>query len=381
MVNLLNLDREGLTSFFANLGEKPFHATQVMKWIHQQAVLDFDAMTNLSKALRQRLKEIACVSLPQVQMIQASQDGTRKWLLQLDSGNSVEMVFIPEEERATLCVSSQIGCALDCTFCATAQQGFNRNLSVAEIVGQLWLAEQTLRAEGYRLEKSNRTISNVVMMGMGEPLTNFNNVVTAMNVMMDDFAYGLSWRRITLSTAGIVPAMARLREQCPVNIAVSLHAPNDALRDQLVPINKKYPLAKLMAACRAYVKGGPKRRITFEYVMLKNVNDSPAHAHALVKLLQGIPAKINLIPFNPFPHTRYQRATPEAIDRFRDILIQAGLMTVTRKTRGDDIEAACGQLAGRVRDKTHRQLALNTKTTKLGPIKKLNFDKQELFVL
>ncbi|RKZ58978.1 MAG: 23S rRNA (adenine(2503)-C(2))-methyltransferase RlmN [Candidatus Parabeggiatoa sp. nov. 2] len=374
MVNLLNLDREGLTSFFANLGEKPFHATQVMKWIHQQAVLDFDAMTNLSKALRQRLKEIACVSLPQVQMIQASQDGTRKWLLQLDSGNSVEMVFIPEEERATLCVSSQIGCALDCTFCATAQQGFNRNLSVAEIVGQLWLAEQTLRAEGYRLEKSNRTISNVVMMGMGEPLTNFNNVVTAMNVMMDDFAYGLSWRRITLSTAGIVPAMARLREQCPVNIAVSLHAPNDALRDQLVPINKKYPLAKLMAACRAYVKGGPKRRITFEYVMLKNVNDSPAHAHALVKLLQGIPAKINLIPFNPFPHTRYQRATPEAIDRFRDILIQAGLMTVTRKTRGDDIEAACGQLAGRVRDKTHRQLALNTKTTKLGPIKKLNFD-------
>ncbi len=376
MVNLLNLDREGLTSFFANLGEKPFHATQVMKWIHQQAVLDFDAMTNLSKALRQRLKEIACVSLPQVQMIQASQDGTRKWLLQLDSGNSVEMVFIPEEERATLCVSSQIGCALDCTFCATAQQGFNRNLSVAEIVGQLWLAEQTLRAEGYRLEKSNRTISNVVMMGMGEPLTNFNNVVTAMNVMMDDFAYGLSWRRITLSTAGIVPAMARLREQCPVNIAVSLHAPNDALRDQLVPINKKYPLAKLMAACRAYVKGGPKRRITFEYVMLKNVNDSPAHAHALVKLLQGIPAKINLIPFNPFPHTRYQRATPEAIDRFRDILIQAGLMTVTRKTRGDDIEAACGQLAGRVRDKTHRQLALNTKTTKLGPIKKLNFDKQ-----
>jgi 23S rRNA (adenine2503-C2)-methyltransferase len=356
MVNLLNLDREGLTAFFVNLGEKPFRATQVMKWIYQQAVLDFDAMTNLSKALRQQLKEIACVSLPQVQMIQASQDGSRKWLLQLDSGNSVEMVFIPEEERATLCVSSQVGCALDCTFCATAQQGFNRNLSVAEIVGQVWLAEQTLRAEGYRLEKYNRPISNVVMMGMGEPLTNFNNVVTAMNVMMDDFSYGLSWRRITLSTAGIVPAIARLREQCPVNIAVSLHAPNDALRDQLVPINKKYPLAELMAACRAYVKGGPKRRITFEYVMLKDVNDSPAHAHALIKLLQGIPAKINLIPFNPFPHTHYQRATPETIDRFRDILMEAGLITVTRKTRGDDIEAACGQLAGRVRDKTHRQL-------------------------
>jgi 23S rRNA (adenine2503-C2)-methyltransferase len=363
MLNLLNLDRQGLTSFFINLGEKPFRATQLMKWIYQQNVLDFDEMTNLSKALRQRLKEIAEISLPQVQMIQTSQDGTRKWLLQLDTDNSVEMVFIPEEDRGTLCVSSQVGCALDCRFCATAQQGFNRNLSVAEIIAQLWLAEHTLRAEGYKIpkmEKSGRAISNVVMMGMGEPLTNFNNVVKAMNLMMDDFSYGLSWRRITLSTAGIVPAMQRLREQCPVNIAVSLHAPNDALRDQLVPINKKYPLHKLIAACRAYAKGKPSRQITFEYIMLKNINDSPAHARALIKLLQGIPAKVNLIPFNPFSTTPYQRAIPETIEHFRDILIQAGLLTVTRKTRGDDIDAACGQLAGKVRDKRRRQYTIKS---------------------
>jgi len=350
MLNLLNLDRQDLTSFFIKLGEKPFHATQVMKWIHQHSVLDFDAMTNLSKALRQRLKEIACISLPQVQMLQTSQDGTRKWLLQLDNDNSIEMVFIPEEERGTLCISSQVGCALDCRFCATGQQGFNRNLSVAEIIAQLWLAEHTLRAE----KKSERAISSIVMMGMGEPLTNFNNVVTAMNLMMDDFGYGLSWRRITLSTAGIVPAMRRLKEQCPVNLAVSLHAPNDALRDQLVPINKKYPLHQLMAACRAYTKGKPSRQITFEYIMLKDVNDSTAHARALIKLLQGIPAKINLIPFNHFSHSSYECATPEAIENFRDILMQAGLLTVTRKTRGDDIDAACGQLAGKVRDKRRK---------------------------
>ncbi len=361
MVNLLNLDRQGLASFFAELGDKPFRATQVMQWIHQQGVLDFDAMTNLSKALRQRLKEITYVSLPQVQTIQASSDGTRKWLLQVDSGNSIEMVFIPEDDRGTLCVSSQVGCALDCRFCATAQQGFNRNLTVAEIIGQLWLAEHTLRTEGYRVDKCSQAISNVVMMGMGEPLTNFNNVVKAMNIMMDDFAYGLSWRRITLSTAGIVPALARLREQCPVNIAVSLHAPTDALRDQLVPINKKYPLPELLAACRAYTKGKPSRHITFEYVMLKDINDSPTHARCLAKLLQDIPAKVNLIPFNPFPYTHYQRATPEAIDRFRDILMQARLVTVTRKTRGDEIDAACGQLAGKVHDRTHRQNHVNVK--------------------
>jgi 23S rRNA (adenine2503-C2)-methyltransferase len=354
MVNLLDLDQEGLIAFFESLGEKPFRASQVMKWIHQQGILDFAVMTNLSKALRQRLTEITCVSLPQVHHTQVSHDGTRKWLLQLENGNCIEMVFIPEEGRGTLCVSSQIGCALDCPFCATAQQGFNRNLSTAEIVAQLWLAEHTLCQE-YRMDKYQRAISNVVLMGMGEPLTNFKNVISAMKIMRDDFSYGLSWRRITLSTAGIVPAIERLKQQCPVNLAISLHAPNDALRDQLMPINKKYPLSQLMAACRAYVKDEAQRRITFEYIMLKDINDSPRHARALINLLQGIPAKINLIPFNAFPQTHYHCSQPETIERFRDILMQAGLLTVTRKTRGDDIKAACGQLAGKVQDKTRRQ--------------------------
>ncbi len=352
MLNLLDFDRQGLSEFFVNLGEKPFRATQLMKWIHQEAVLDFDAMTNLSKALRQQLKEIACISLPQVQTTQVSQDGTHKWLLKLDNDNAVEMVFIPEDDRGTLCISSQVGCALNCSFCATAQQGFNRNLSTGEIIAQLWLAEHSLRADGYKVEKQGRAISNVVMMGMGEPLTNFKNVVRAMRLMMDDFGYGLSWRRVTLSTAGIVPAMIRLRAECPVNLAVSLHAPTDELRNQLVPINKKYPLKELIATCRAYAKD--KRQVTFEYVMLKGINDSPSHARALVKLLHGIPAKVNLIPFNPFPQSQYQRTKIEAIDKFRDILMQAKLITVTRKTRGDDIDAACGQLAGKVRDKTKR---------------------------
>jgi len=356
MLNLLDYDRQGLSEFFVKLGEKPFRATQVMKWIHQEAVLDFDVMTNLSKALRQKLTEIACISLPQVQTTQVSQDGTYKWLLKLDGENAVEMVFIPEDDRGTLCISSQVGCALDCRFCATAQQGFNRNLSTGEIIAQLWLAEHTLRADGFQVEKQGRAVSNVVMMGMGEPLTNFNNVVTAMRLMMDDFGYGLSKRRITLSTAGIVPAMIRLKEQCPVNLAVSLHAPTDELRNKLVPINKKYPLKELIATCRAYAKD--KRQITFEYVMLKGVNDSPSHARALAKLLRGIPAKVNLIPFNPFPHSQYQRTRIETIDKFRDILMQANLITVTRKTRGDDIDAACGQLAGKVRDKTKREFKL-----------------------
>ncbi len=354
MINLFNLDRQQLTAFFKNIGEKPFRATQVMKWIHQLGLLDFDLMTNLSKPLRQQLKKIACLSLPDVQTVQTSLDGTRKWLLQLDTHNSIEMVFIPEEGRGTLCVSSQVGCALNCRFCATGQQGFNRNLTVAEIIAQLWLAEHTLTQEGYRMEKHKRVISNVVMMGMGEPLTNFNSVVTAMNVMMDDFAYGLSWQRITLSTAGIVPALSRLRKQCPVNLAVSLHASNDKLRDQLVPINKKYPLHQLITACHAYAKGNPHRQITFEYIMLKNINDRPADAYALVKLLRGLPAKVNLIPFNPFPQTPYQCSISKTIDHFRDILMQAGLITVTRKTRGSDIDAACGQLAGKVYDRTHK---------------------------
>jgi 23S rRNA (adenine2503-C2)-methyltransferase len=374
MINLLDLDREGLTSFFVGLGEKPFRATQVMKWVHQLGVTDFFAMTNLSKALRQQLTEIACLSMPQVIMSQASQDGTRKWLLQLDSNNSVEMVFIPEENRGTLCVSSQVGCALDCRFCATAQQGFNRNLTTGEIIAQLWLAKHTLKTEitsslekiqpsnfvqedshtsgeveDFSPKKEKQVISNVVLMGMGEPLTNFDNVIKAMNLMLDDFSYGLSWRHVTLSTVGIVPALARLKEQCPVNIAISLHATNDALRDQLMPINKKYPLRELIKACHAYLKGEEyRRKITFEYVMLKGINDSPDHALALIKLLRGLPAKINLIPFNVFPQTHYQCATLETIDHFRDILMQAGFLTVTRKTRGDDIDAACGQLAGKV---------------------------------
>lgn len=360
MVNLLNLDRDGLVAFFEELGEKSFRATQVMKWIHQQAVLDFDAMTNLSKVLRQRLKEIACISLPQISQTQISQDDTRKWLLQLDNNNSIEMVFIPEDGRGTLCISSQVGCALDCSFCATAQQGFNRNLSTAEIIAQLWLAEHQLCTENDRLEKYQRTISNVVMMGMGEPLANLNNVIKAIKIMKDDFGYGLSWQRITLSTAGIIPAFERLKAQCPVNLAVSLHAPDDVLRNQLVPINKKYPINELLAACRAYVKGEPRRTITFEYLMLKNINDSQHHAHALVKLLQGLPAKINLIPFNTFSHTPYQSSSTQTIDDFRDILLKAGFITITRKTRGDDIDAACGQLAGKVHDKSKRQFKLLT---------------------
>ncbi len=359
MINLLNLERPDLETFFLSLGEKPFRAGQVMKWIHQQGLVDFEAMTNLSKALRQRLQEIAYVSLPQVRLTQTSRDGTRKWLLQIDDDNCIETVFIPELDRGTLCVSSQVGCALDCRFCATAQQGFNRNLSVAEIVAQLWLAEHSLRAEGYVSQEHGRAITNVVMMGMGEPLTNFDNVVKAIRLMRDDFSYGLSWRRITLSTAGIVPALARLQAQCPVNLAISLHAPTDSLRNQLVPINKKYPLTELIAACRDYVKADPRCKITFEYVMLKDINDHPEQAKALVKLLSHLPAKVNLIPFNLFPNTDYQCSLPNRIEAFRDILIQARLVTVTRKTRGDDIDAACGQLAGKVLDRRRRQLKFN----------------------
>ncbi len=353
MINLLNLDQPDLTTFFTDLGETPFRTVQLLKWIHHQGVVDFDVMTNLSKVLRQKLKELACVSPPQVVRTQASQDGTQKWLFQLDNDNCIETVFIPEDDRNTLCISSQIGCALDCRFCATAQQGFNRNLTVGEIIGQLWQVEQTLRNAGYSLDPRRRVISNVVIMGMGEPLINFKNVVKAMRLMMDDNSYGLSKRRITLSTVGIVPAIAQLKEECQVNLAVSLHAPTDELRDQLVPINKKYPLTDLMAACRAYMEGGDIRhqKITFEYVMLKDLNDSPAQARALVKLLEGCPAKVNLIPFNPFPETRYQCSAPDTIERFREILFKAGIITVTRKTRGQDIDAACGQLAGKVQNR------------------------------
>lgn len=349
-VNLLELDREGMKTFLAELGEKAFRASQIFQWIHQHGVDDFDAMTNISKTLRQRLAEIAEIRGPEVVFDQHSEDGTRKWLLRLDGGNCVEAVFIPEDRRGTLCISSQVGCALDCSFCSTAQQGFNRNLTVAEIIGQVWVANHALGCD----PKGERIITNVVLMGMGEPLLNFDNVVRAMNVMMDDFAYGLSKRRVTLSTSGVIPALERLAEISDVSLAVSLHAPTDELRNELVPLNRKYPIAPLLAACRHYV-AGDRRKVTFEYVMLDGVNDSPEHARQLVKLLRRVPAKVNLIPFNPFPGTKYRRSSQAVIDRFRDILIAGGLTTITRRTRGDDIDAACGQLAGRVIDRTKRR--------------------------
>jgi 23S rRNA (adenine2503-C2)-methyltransferase len=348
--NLLGLDREGLQAFFAALGEKPFRATQVLQWIHQYGVDDVANMSNISKVLRARLSEAAEIRAPEVVLEPQAQDGTRKWLLRLADGNCIETVFIPEEDRGTLCVSSQVGCALNCSFCSTAKQGFNRNLTTAEIIGQVWAANRALGRD----PKGERIITNVVMMGMGEPLLNFDAVVSAMRIMLDDLAYGLSKRRVTLSTAGMVPQLDLLRGACPVSLAVSLHAPDDALRNELVPLNKKYPIAELLAACKRYVGDEPRRRVTFEYVMLEGVNDSPEHARALARLLRDVPSKVNLIPFNQFPQAGYRRSSQATIDRFRDILLKAGLVTVTRRPRGDDIDAACGQLAGRVQDRTRR---------------------------
>jgi 23S rRNA (adenine2503-C2)-methyltransferase len=349
-INLLNFDREGLEAFFAGIGEKPFRATQLLKWMYQLGADDFEAMSNLSKPLRAYLQENCAISLPKIVAEQKAGDGTRKWVLQMDGQNRVETVFIPEEGRGTLCVSSQVGCALACSFCSTARQGFNRNLTVAEIIGQLKTAQQALG--------DSAKITNVVMMGMGEPLLNFDNAVTAMNLMLDDFAYGLSKRRVTVSTSGVVPAMYRLTEACDVSLAVSLHAVTDELRNELVPINKKYPLQELLAACRDNVALAPRRRITFEYVMLDGVNDSVQDARALIKLLKDVPSKINLIPFNPFPGSRYRCSSNETIDRFRNALHQAGMVTTIRKTRGDDIDAACGQLVGKVEDKSRRHIKL-----------------------
>ena len=357
--NLLNLDRQAMQDFFAAHGEKPFRATQVIQWIHQYGVDDFDAMTNLSKELRARLKDIAEIRAPEIAQDQVAADGTRKWLLRLGDGNAIETVFIPEEDRGTLCVSSQVGCTLNCSFCSTGHQGFNRSLTVAEIISQLLVANRALGRD----PKGERIITNVVLMGMGEPLLNFDNVVPAMRLMLDDYGYGLSRRRVTLSTAGVIPMMDRLREECPVSLAVSLHAPNDALRNQLVPLNKKYPIRELLEACRSYCADSPRSRVTFEYVMLDGVNDSVEHAHELVRMLRDVPSKVNLIPFNPFPQTHYQRSPKPVIDRFRDVLIAAGLTTITRKTRGDDIDAACGQLAGQVQDRTRRRQRL---TARLG---------------
>jgi 23S rRNA (adenine2503-C2)-methyltransferase len=349
-INLLGLDREDLEAFFRARGDKSFRASQVMKWIYGQGVADFRAMTNLGKALRTDLDECAEVRLPDIAEDQLSDDGSRKWLLRLEDGNCIETVFIPEADRGTLCVSSQVGCMLNCSFCSTAQQGFNRNLTAAEIIAQLWIASRALDNP----TDGSRRISNVVMMGMGEPLLNYDNVVRAMRLMLDDFGYGLSKRRITLSTAGIVPAIKKLREDCDVSLAVSLHAPDDLLRDELVPLNRKYPIRELLDTCHEYV-GDSRRRVTFEYVLLSGVNDTDGHARQLVRCLKGIPAKINLIPFNPFPQTRYRCSPPERIQRFFEILNQAGIVTITRKTRGDDIDAACGQLAGRFNDRTSRR--------------------------
>ena len=349
-INLLDLNRAGLVEFFAGHGEKSFRATQVMKWIYGQGVTDFEAMTNISKTLRAKLHDIAAIDLPKVVSDSLSEDGSRKWLLQMADDNCIEAVFIPEADRGTLCVSSQVGCMLNCSFCATAQQGFNRNLTTGEIISQVLVAAMAL---GQTVD-GDRRISNVVMMGMGEPLLNYDNVVRAMGLMLDDYGFGLSKRRITLSTAGVVPALRQLREDCDVSLAVSLHAPDDLLRNQLVPLNKKYPINVLLDACKEYVGEG-RRRVTFEYVMLAGINDSDGHARQLARVLEGVPAKVNLIPFNPFPETRYQRSSGNRIHRFFEILNSAGIVTITRRTRGDDIDAACGQLAGEFMDRTRRR--------------------------
>ena len=350
MVNLLGLTPAELQAFCSALGEKPYRAKQLLRWIHHAGADSFAAMTDISKLLRVQLEQTATIAAPAVRRDSVAADGTRKWLLDVGTGNAIETVFIPETARGTLCISSQAGCALECDFCSTGRQGFNRNLTVAEIVGQLWLANRALGGRA----GDKRPVTNVVMMGMGEPLANFENVVAAMQLMLDDNAYGLSRRRVTLSTSGLVPAIDRLAETCPVALAVSLHAPTDALRDQLVPINRKFPIRTLMAACARYIEKAPRDFVTFEYVMLDGVNDSVNHAHELVQAIADVPCKLNLIPFNPFPGAGYVRSPASAIARFRDVLIAAGVTTTVRKTRGDDIDAACGQLAGEVQDRTRR---------------------------
>ncbi|MEO7917244.1 MAG: 23S rRNA (adenine(2503)-C(2))-methyltransferase RlmN [Dokdonella sp.] len=359
--NLLNLDREGLERFFADtLGEQRYRAHQVMKWIHHRYVTDFDDMTDLGKALRAKLQQHAEILVPQIQFEKPSSDGTHKWLLGMDGKNAIEAVFIPDKGRGTLCVSSQVGCALNCQFCSTATQGFNRNLSTAEIIGQVWVAARHLG----NVPHLQRKLTNVVMMGMGEPLMNFDNVVRAMSVMRDDLGYGLANKRVTLSTAGMVPMIDRLSVESDVSLAVSLHAANDGLRTELVPLNKKYPIAELMAACARYVQANKKRdSVTFEYTMMRGVNDQPQHARELARLMRQFDntvqskdaGKVNLIPFNPFPGTRYERSTEADIRAFQKILLDSQVLTMVRRTRGDDIDAACGQLKGQVVDRTRRQ--------------------------
>jgi 23S rRNA (adenine2503-C2)-methyltransferase len=356
--NLLDFDRAGLTAFLAARGEKPFRARQALRWTHQRLVDRVDAMSDLAKATRASLALDSEIRAPVIVRDTTASDGTRKWLLDVGGANAIETVYIPEDERGTLCISSQAGCALDCAFCSTGKQGFNRNLSTGEIIGQLWHANRTLLADGVTapwVEHGRHPITNVVMMGMGEPLANFDNVVTAMRIMLDDDAYGLSRRRVTLSTSGLVPWIDRLRDECPVALAVSLHAPNDALRDKLVPVNRSYPLAKLLTACLRYIEKAPRDFVTFEYVMLDGVNDSPEQARELAALVRDVPCKFNLIPFNPFPNTEFRTSPRSAILAFQSVLHDEGFVATVRKTRGEDIDAACGQLAGQVQDRTKRR--------------------------
>ncbi len=365
MINLLDFDQAALTALFAARGEKPFRAKQTLRWVHRGLVDRIDAMTDLAQSTRDALSRDTEIRAPAVVRDSTASDGTRKWLLDVGGANAIEAVYIPEDDRGTLCISSQAGCALDCAFCSTGKQGFNRNLSVAEIIGQLWHANRVLLADGTAtpwVEQGRHPITNVVMMGMGEPLANFDNVVAAMSLMLDDHAYGLSRRRVTLSTSGIVPAMDRLRDACPVALAVSLHAPNDTLRDQLVPINRKYPLKELLAACLRYIEKAPRDFVTFEYVMLDHVNDAPEQARELTELVRDVPCKFNLIPFNPFPNSEFATSSRNRIVAFQRILRDAGFIATIRKTRGDDIDAACGQLAGQVQDRTKRR------TIKVQPI-------------
>ncbi|NLY28646.1 MAG: 23S rRNA (adenine(2503)-C(2))-methyltransferase RlmN [Alcaligenaceae bacterium] len=358
-INLLGLDGPALTELVGQWGGKPFRARQLLRWVHQRGVNDFDLMTDLAREFRGQLTERCSIHAPEVSMEQRSADGTRKWLFDVGQNNAVESVFIPEDDRGTLCISSQAGCTVACPFCSTGYQGFNRNLTTAEIIGQLWFARRALQADAQAARIGNasgnepdRVITNVVMMGMGEPLLNYDQVLHALRLMLDDNAYGLSRRRVTVSTSGVVPMIDRLARDCPVALAVSLHAPNDALRDRLVPLNRKYPLAELISACNRYLEFAPRDFITFEYIMLDGVNDTDEHARELIALARQIRCKFNLIPFNPFPQSGLKRSPSARVRLFAQILIDAGLVTTVRKTRGDDIAAACGQLAGDVKDRT-----------------------------
>ena len=378
--NLLDYDLDGLAAFCERLGEKRFRATQLFRWIHQKGASSFDQMSDLAKSLREKLAGTARIQGLEVISQQMSADGTIKWLFDVGDGNAVEAVFIPEEDRGTLCVSSQAGCAVGCRFCSTGHQGFSRNLKTGEIIAQLWFAEHFLRKH---LHRSDRVITNVVMMGMGEPLQNYNELIPALRVMLDDHGYGLSRRRLTVSTSGVVPMMDRLAQDCPVALAVSLHAPNDALRDNLVPINRKYPIAELMAACNRYLAHAPRDFITFEYCMLDGVNDQPEHARQLVELVRryatgGVWCKFNLIPFNPFPASGLKRSPAERVQAFAKILLDAGIVTTVRKTRGDDIDAACGQLAGDVKDRTGVEERMARQRKLLQPMQPLQSKSEEV---